>query len=113
MGLRGVNRLIEGDQEGRVIAIVCKEGIDLGTRVDSIIISKLCQRQQFCPIVLPVVAIESQILFQCLVCPFCLSIHLWTIGSGEVQFENGLEVLGIGESKGAFPPFRIDIPPVG
>ena len=51
-----------------------------------IVISKLCDRKQIRPIVLLVVAIYSEVLFQGLIHSFSLSVALRVITGGKVEF---------------------------
>ena len=45
-----------------------------------IVVLELCQREQFTPIILPLIDKEAEILFQLLVDPLCLSVTLWMVG---------------------------------
>jgi len=67
---------IESERCSRIIAVVGKEGGDLGRRVRSIVICELGDWEEIGPIVLLVVGVHSQIQFQHLICMFCLSISL-------------------------------------
>ena len=62
------------DGEVGVVALVSKEWGDTCGGIGSIVVSELCERQELRPIVLLIIAVNPQVLFQCLVHSFCLSI---------------------------------------
>ena len=68
-----------------MIALIGKEQRDSRSRTWSIIICEFCKWEEHVPIVLLVVAEYSQILFQGLISPFCLSVAFGMISGGEVE----------------------------
>lgn len=68
-----------------VVAVVGKEGGDLRGGMRSIVVGKLGDGEEVCPIVLLVVAVHAEECFQDLVNTFGLAIGLGVIGGGEVE----------------------------
>ena len=60
----------------------------LSRRVNLVVVLEFHERQEPHPIVLSLVGEESEILFQFLVDPFCLSITLWVVGGGGCQLNS-------------------------
>jgi len=56
--------------------LVSEERGDHGCRVRSVVVCKLCQREEVNPIILLIVDVHLKILFQDLVDPFSLTISL-------------------------------------
>src|SRR5882724_2050830 len=69
-----------------MITLVGKEGCNAGSGTRSIVVSKLSLWKEFRPIVLLVVAIDSEVLFQSLISLFSLSIAFGMISRSEVKF---------------------------
>jgi len=69
----------------RVVAFAGEEGGDTCGCARGVVKSKLCKWEEFSPIVLLVVAVDSEILLKCLVCPLGLTISFWVIARGEMQ----------------------------
>src|ERR1700726_2557027 len=68
-----------------MITLVCKEWGNPCSGAWSIVVGKFCQGQEFGPVVLLVIAVTTEVLFQCLVSSFHLSIALWVIPRSKVQ----------------------------
>jgi len=68
-----------------VVAFVGKEGGDTSSCTRGVIKSELHKWEEFGPIVLLVVAVDSEILLECLVCLLSLTISFWVIARGEMQ----------------------------
>jgi len=62
--------------------------------VKSVVIREFSNRQLFCPIVLPVIAVEPQVLFKFLIDSFGLSVCLRVVGGVKIQTEEGNKVNG-------------------
>ena len=60
----------------------------LSGRVNLVVVLELRGWQEPHPIILSLVGEESEILFQFLVDPFCLSISLWVVGGGGCQINS-------------------------
>ena len=76
-----------------------KEWRDSHSRTQSIVISEFHKQKEHVPIVLLVVAEYSQVLFQGLISPFCLSVTFGMVSGGEVElhiqcFSEGSEESG-------------------
>ena len=69
----------------RVVAFVGKKWGYPSRGVWSIVVCELCDRKKVRPIVLLIVAIDSEVLFQSLVHAFGLSVTLGVISRGEVE----------------------------
>ena len=67
-----------------VIAFVGEEGCDSSSSTECFVVGKLVKWKEFSPIVLLVVAIDSEVLFQSLISLFCLAITFRMISIGEV-----------------------------
>jgi len=68
-----------------MITFVSEEGGNAHSGTWSIIVSKFRQREEFRPIVLLVIAIDSNVLFQGLIRSFSLSISFGVITGGEME----------------------------
>jgi len=68
-----------------MITLVRKEWGNPCSGAQSIVVGKFCQGQEFGPVVLLVIAVTMEVLFQCLVSLFRLSIALWVIPRSKVQ----------------------------
>jgi len=68
-----------------VVAFVGEEGGDTSGCTRGVVKSELCEWEEFGPIVLLVVAVDSEILFESLVHPLGLTISFWVIARGEMQ----------------------------
>jgi hypothetical protein len=53
----------------------------------SIIISELGEEKQLVPIVLLIIAVDTEVLLEDLVHTLCLSVGLWVEGGGFVAFD--------------------------
>ena len=74
----------EGNCESGVVSLVHKEWGDTGSAVGGVIVYEFGKRKLGCPVILLVVCMYSQVLFQNLVDPFHLSVSLGMVGCGEV-----------------------------
>ena len=52
----------------RVVAFICEEGGDTGSCGEGVIERELCEGQEFSPVVLLVVTVDLEVLFQGLIC---------------------------------------------
>src|SRR5882724_4711183 len=86
MSACGCKVMLQMNSEVRMITFVGKEGCNAGSGTQSIVVNKLSQWKEFGPIVLLVVAIDSEVLFQSLVCSFGLPITFRMIPGCEVKF---------------------------
>src|SRR6266705_4967232 len=87
------------DGEVGVVAFVGKEGRDARGSIRSIIVCKLCKRQELRPIVLLVVRVYPQILLKHLVHSLSLSVSFQVVARGEVESDikglaQGMEEMG-------------------
>ena len=87
LGMYGSQISLGMDGDVWVVAFVSKEQGHTGSCVQSIIVCKLCKRQELGPIVLLVIAVNPQALFQHLVHSLCLSIALGMITRGEMEMD--------------------------
>ena len=69
----------------RVITLVGVEWRYTGGSTWSIVVSELRKWEKSLPIVLLVVAVNSDVLFQCLICVFGLSITFRVVSGGEMK----------------------------
>jgi hypothetical protein len=83
--VRGCNVTFGVYREVWVITFVSKEGGDASRGICSIVVGKLGDRQEFSPIVLLVVAIDSEVLLEGLIRLFALSIAFRVLSGGEVE----------------------------
>ena len=67
-----------------VIFHVDIEGGEHCGRVDPVVVCKLCHGDLVHPVILVMIDVESQVLFQLLVHPLCLPICLQVVGCGRV-----------------------------
>jgi len=74
---------IHGDVQMKIF--VSEERGNASSGAQSIIVSEFCQREEFGPIVLLIIAIDSNVLFQGLICSFSLSVSFGVITRGEVE----------------------------
>jgi len=75
----GVNR------QGRVVALISKEERRTSSLVWGIVVHEFRERKKCGPVVLLVVAVAMQVLFQGLVNPFRLAVTLWVVAGSEVE----------------------------
>jgi len=68
-----------------VVAFIGEEGTDTSGCARGVVKRKLCKWKEFGPVVLLVVTVDSEILFECLVCPLGLTISFWEIARGEMK----------------------------
>ena len=78
--IRITQRLCSWPICSRVIAIVCKALCHLDHGLEGIIVSVLCHWQHVFPILLFIIAVVSEVTFQCFVYSLRLSISLWMKG---------------------------------
>ena len=50
-------------------------------------LGKFCKRQSCSPAILPIVAVDAEVLLEYLNCSFTESICLWVVGSGEPEMD--------------------------
>ena len=74
------------DSEVGVIALVGEEGRDSGGGVGSVVVRELRKRQELRPVVLLVVAVESEVLFKGLVDALRLAITFRVVSRREMKF---------------------------
>ena len=74
----------EGVAMGRMKTIVDVKRRVTCSRMHPVVVGKLSNAEPVNPVILVVIDVKSQVLFQLLVHPFCLAIGLWMIGSGGV-----------------------------
>jgi hypothetical protein len=70
-----------------MLARIEEEGGLMGGSVDMVIVLEFCHGQEVCPVVLPLVYEESDVLFQLLVNTFRLAIRLRVISGRESRFD--------------------------
>ena len=68
-----------------VVTLVSEEWGHTGSCIWGVIVCELCKRQELGPIVLLVIAVNLQVLFQHLVHSLCLSVALRMITQGEME----------------------------
>ena len=69
----------------RVISLVGEEwGYSSGS-TQGIVVCKLCEQEKLSPVVLLVVAVNLDVLFQCLISVFGLSVAFRMVTGGEVK----------------------------
>jgi len=73
------------DCDVRVVAFVGEEGRDTSGCARGVIKSELREWEEFSPIVLLVVTVDSEVLFKSLVHLLSLTISFWVIARGEMQ----------------------------
>src|SRR3984893_11639214 len=69
----------------RMITLVRKEWGNPRSGARSIVVGEFCQGEEFGPVVLLIIAVTTEVLFQRLVSSFCLSVALRVIPRSEVQ----------------------------
>ena len=69
-----------------MIAFVTKKGCNTGGRGGSIVVSEFSKGKDFGPVILLVVAEDSEVLFQSLVEVFGLTLTFWVVTRGEMNF---------------------------
>jgi len=70
-----------------MVTFVSKERCNTSCGAQSIIVSKFCQREEFRPIVLLIIAIDLNVLFQGLICSIGLSVSFRLITGGEMELD--------------------------
>src|SRR6266571_8428593 len=85
LGTYGSQILLRMDGNVRVVALVSEERGHTSSCVQGVIVCELCERQELRPIVLLVIAVNLQVLFQHLVHSLCLSVALGMITRGEME----------------------------
>ena len=69
----------------RVISLVSEEWGYSGGSTRGIVVCKLCEWEKLSPVVLLVIAVNPDVLFQCLVSAFGLSVAFRMVTGGEVK----------------------------
>ena len=85
LGMYGSQISLRMDGNVWVVTLVSKEWGHTGSCIRGVIVCELCERQELGPIVLLVIAVNLQVLFQHLVHSLCLSIALGVITQGEME----------------------------
>jgi len=85
LSVGGTEAQVGVDCDVGVIAFVGEEGGDTSSCARGFIKSKLREWEEFGPIVLLVIAVDSEILLECLVRPLGLTISFWVVTRGEMQ----------------------------
>ena len=80
-------------KETRVKTVICEEGRHLGGFLGGAIVGKFRKRKQVEPVILLIVAKDTEVGLKGLIHSFCLTVSLWMKGSGfaRVNLENGGE----------------------
>ena len=73
------------DCEVGVVSLVSKERRHSGSCARSVIVCEFCEWKEVSPVVLLIVAINSEVLLQCLVRAFCLSISFGVMSGREMK----------------------------
>jgi hypothetical protein len=73
------------DGDVRMVAFVGKERGDSGGGARSIVVGELRERKEFGPVILLIIAKDSQVLFKSLVSTFGLAITFRVISGGKMQ----------------------------
>ena len=73
------------DGKVQMLAFVGEERRDTDSRARSIVVGKFHKRKECEPVVLLVIAEYPEVLFQCLVGLFCLSVTFGMVSGGEVK----------------------------
>ena len=68
-----------------MVALVGEEWRDTRSIAWGVVVGKLRERQEFGPVVLLIVAVNSEVLLESLVSTFRLSVGFWVVSGGEVQ----------------------------
>ena len=68
-----------------MITFVSEKGCNASSGARSIVVSELRQREEFGPVVLLIIAIDSNVLFQGLICLLGLSVSFGVITGGEME----------------------------
>ena len=68
--------VLGGQLESRVVTIRGVERAAAQCLMLALHVGKLCHWQEFCPVVLLLAAVDSEVMFQCLVLSFCLPVSL-------------------------------------
>ena len=69
----------------RVISLVSKEWGYSGGSTRGIVVCEFCERKKLSPVVLLVVAVNPDVLFQCLISAFGLSVTFRMVTRGEMN----------------------------
>jgi len=69
----------QGQEISRVVSLISEEGSELGRRVLGVVVHEFSIGEEVAPVILLVVTIDSQVLLQGLVRPFCLPVGLGII----------------------------------
>ena len=67
-----------------MVALVGEEWRDTRSIAWGVVVGKLRERQEFGPVVLLIVAVNSEVLLESLVSTFSLSVSFWVVTRGEV-----------------------------
>ena len=76
--------MFQMDGNVQMIIFVCVKGGDPGGGARGIIVSEFWEGKYIQPIMLLIVTIHLEVLFQCLVGPLGLAVAFWMVTQGEV-----------------------------
>ena len=98
-GPRGGKVALRVDGESGVVTLVGEEGRDSGCGVRSVVVRKLRKREEFGLVVLLIVAVNTEVLFQGLVDALRLTVAFGVVTGSEVElhvesFPEGAEEVG-------------------
>jgi len=85
LSVGGTEAQVRVDCNVGVVAFVGEEGRDTSSCPRGVVKSELRKWEEFGPVVLLVVTVDSEILFESLVHPLGLTISFWVITRGEMQ----------------------------
>ena len=85
LSAEGTEAQVGVDCDVGVVAFIGEEGRDTSGCARGVVKRELREWEEFGPIVLLVVAVDSEILLECLVRPLGLTISFWVIARGEMQ----------------------------
>ena len=74
--------LVNGDL--RVIPLICEEGRDLSRGMGGVIVGEFREREVRCPIILLIISVYAEVLFEDLIDALGLSVGLGVVGGREV-----------------------------
>ena len=85
MSASGGERVFGVNGDVGMVALVGEEWRDTRSIAWGVVVGKLRERQEFGPVVLLIVAVNSEVLLESLVSTFRLSVGFWVVSGGEVQ----------------------------
>ena len=74
------------DSEIGVVTLISEERGNSGSSVRSIVVSKLRKGQEFRPVILLIIAVHSDVLFEGLIDTFGLAVAFRVVPRGKVEF---------------------------